>query len=338
MIPRPFIISHGFMRSVAVIAAAVGFAGSARAENIELAMPVGCEIGQTCYIQNYVDDDPSQSSRDYKCGSLTYDAHNGTDFRIPSLAAQKSGVDVLASASGRVLRMRDGVPDGAFGKTAREAVRDVECGNGVLIEHPGGWETQYCHMANGSLAVKPGDDVARGQRLGRIGLSGLTEYPHLHFTVRYKGAIVDPFAYGAVPGSCGGGESLWQPALRARLAYQERAVLNAGFMSGPPTMELIEEASAEGQSVSANSPALVAFIRAIGLKAGDTQGLVIKDPQGQVLAENRTAPLQSNKAQYMLFAGKKRPPNGWDHGTYKATYTVERDGQVVLEKQLELAL
>ncbi|MGY3607271.1 MULTISPECIES: M23 family metallopeptidase [unclassified Bradyrhizobium] len=337
MIATPSTISTSFIRSVAAIATAAGFAGSARAENIELGMPVGCEIGRTCYIQNYVDDDPSQSSRDYKCGTLTYDAHNGTDFRIPSLAAQRSGVDVLASASGRVLRMRDGVPD-ATGKPAREAVRDVECGNGLLVEHPGGWETQYCHMANGSLAVKPGDDIARGQRLGRIGLSGLTEYPHLHFIVRYKGAVVDPFAYGAVPGSCGSGESLWQPALRARLAYQERAVLNAGFMNGPPTMELIEEASAEGQSVSADSPALVAFVRAIGLKAGDTQGLVIKDPQGQVLAENRAAPLQSNKAQYMLFAGKKRPPNGWGRGTYKATYTVERDGQVVLEKQLELAL
>jgi peptidase M23-like protein len=337
MISGPFTISPGFVRSVAAIAAAIGFACDARAENIELGMPVGCEIGQSCYIQNYVDDDPSPSSRDYKCGTLTYDGHNGTDFRIPSLAAQKAGVDVLASASGRVLRMRDGVPD-ATGKPAAEAVRDVECGNGVLIEHPGGWETQYCHMANGSLAVKPGDDVTRGQRLGRIGLSGLTEYPHLHFTVRYRGAIVDPFDYGAALGSCGGGASLWQAGLRAKLAYQDRAVLNAGFMSGPPTMELIEQASAEGPPLSASSPALVAFVRGIGLKAGDAQGLVIKDPQGQVVAENRTAPLQSNKAQYMLFAGKKRPPNGWDHGAYKATYTVQRDGKVVLEKQLELKL
>jgi len=233
--------------------------------------------------------------------------------------------------------MRDGVPD-AIGKPAAEAVRDVECGNGVVIEHPGGWETQYCHMANGSLAVKPGDNVAGGQRLGRIGLSGLTEYPHLHFTVRYRGAVVDPFAYGAAPGSCGGGTSLWQPSLRAKLAYQDRAVLNAGFMSGPPTMELIEAASGEAQPLSPSSPALVAFVRAIGLKSGDAQSLVIKDPQGQVVAENRTAPLQSNKAQYMLFAGKKRPPNGWDHGAYKATFTVERDGKVVLEKQLELKL
>ncbi len=56
------------------------------------------------------------------------------------------------------------------------------------------------------------------------------------------------------------------------------------------------------------------------------------------MPKTEAAPLQSNKAQYMLFAGKKRPPNGWDRGTYKATYTVEREGQVVLEKRLELTL
>ena len=64
------------------------------------------------------------------------------------------------------------------------------------------------------------------------------------------------------------------------------------------------------------------------------QRLVLKDPFANVIAENRAAPLASNKAQYMLFAGKKRPPGGW--GTYTATYVVEREGQIVLKKDLEL--
>ncbi len=59
---------------------------------------------------------------------------------------------------------------------------DRECGNGVVIAHAGGWETQYCHMAQGGLAVKPDQPVTTGQTLA-VGLSGLTEYPHLHFTV-----------------------------------------------------------------------------------------------------------------------------------------------------------
>jgi hypothetical protein len=103
-------------------------------------------------------------------------------------------------------------------------------------------------------------------------------------------------------------------------------------------MELIEDGSAESQKPSAGSMAIVAFVRAIGLKAGDAQWLVIKDPLDNVIAENRSAPLQANKAQFMLFAGKKRPPGGWERGSYKATYVVERDGQIVLRKDLELML
>ncbi|MVT75769.1 peptidoglycan DD-metalloendopeptidase family protein [Bradyrhizobium cajani] len=269
---------------------------------------------------------------------MTYDNHNGTDFRLPSLAAQKTGVEVRAAAGGRILRTRNDALDDAFTKSGREAVRETECGNGVVIEHPGQWETQYCHLAAGSVLVNVGDKVEPGQPIGRVGLSGLTEYPHLHFTVRHNGAVVDPFAYGVRPGSCEGGQSLWLAAIRSKLEYQERAILNAGFTTGPVTMELIEDGSAERQTPSASSMAIVAFVRAIGLKAGDAQWLVIKGPLENVIAENRSAPLQGNKAQFMLFAGKKRPPGGWDRGTYKATYVIERDGQVVLKKDLELTL
>ena len=340
---KPLTMAQIFVRGVSfssafAIAAALGFPSGVIAQNIQLGMPIACEPGRTCYIQNYRDADPSASARDYKCGTRTYDGHNGTDFRSPSLASQKAGVEVLASASGRVLRIREGAPDGAFGKSAREAVRHIECGNGVVIEHPEQWQTQYCHMASGSLLVKPGESVKAGQPLGRVGLSGLTEYPHLHFTVRHKGAVVDPFAYGAASDACGGGELLWRPALHAQLVYQERAILNAGFASGPLTMELIEDGSAGKELPSASAAAIVAFIRAIGLKTGDAQRLVLKDPTGNVIAENRASQLEKDKAQYMLFTGKKRPPSGWDRGTYKATYVVERDGRVVLKKDLELTL
>ena len=344
---KPLTMAREFMRGAtfsrtfalaATLGLSSGLSSEVIAQSIQLGMPIACEPGRTCYIQNYIDADPSASARDFKCGTLTYDGHNGTDFRLPSLASQRAGVEVLASASGRVLRTRDGAPDGAFGKSAREAVRDVECGNGVVIEHPEHWETQYCHMASGSLAVKPGDEVKAGQPLGRVGLSGLTEYPHLHFTVRQKGAVVDPFAYGAAAGSCGSGEPLWHPALRAQLAYQERAIINAGFASGPVTMESIEDGSADKELPSASAAAIVVFVRVIGLKTGDAQQLAIKDPLGNVIAENRAPQLQTNKAQFMLFTGKKRPATGWGRGTYKATYVVERDGRVVLKKDMELTL
>ncbi|MBR1120514.1 M23 family metallopeptidase [Bradyrhizobium lablabi] len=322
----------------AAIAVTLGFSPDAIAQGIQLGMPIACQPGRTCYIQNYVDIDPSSSAQDYKCGTLTYNGHNGTDFRLPSLAAQKAGVEVIASASGRVLRTRDGMPDGAFGKSSREAVRDVECGNGVVIEHPENWETQYCHMANTSLSVKPGEMVKAGQPIGRVGLSGLTEYPHLHFTVRHNGAIVDPFAFGAASNACGSGKSLWYPETHAQLAYEERAVLNAGFSDAPVTMESIEDGTANSESLSASAAALVFFVRAIGLKAGDAQHLVLRDPAGKVIAENRASQLDRDKAQFMLFTGRKRPASGWDRGTYKASYVVERDGRAVLKKEIELTL
>lgn len=315
----------------------LAFISSVVAENVRLKMPVACDPGRNCNIQNYVDIDSSSAAKDYKCGTLTYDGHNGTDFRLSSLDAQRVRVNVLASASGRVVRTRDGVLDGSFRKSAREAVRDIECGNGVVIEHSDHWETQYCHMANGTLQIKPGDFVKAGQPLGQIGLSGLTEYPHLHFTVRHQGRIVDPFAYGAPPGTCDGGEFLWDPSLREQLAYRERAILNAGFTSNPVTMDMIENGNAEKSLPSVDSPAIVAFIRTLGLKAGDEQWLAVTNPAGNVIAENRAVPLNNNKAQVMLFAGRKRPEKGWDQGTYKATYVVKRDGEVVLKKEFELS-
>jgi hypothetical protein len=103
-------------------------------------------------------------------------------------------------------------------------------------------------------------------------------------------------------------------------------------------MDHIEDGKAGGELPSADSPALVAFVRAVGLKAGDVQWIAVKDPSGKVIAENRAAPLDRNKAQFMLFAGRKRPASGWAQGTYKATYVVERDGRVVLKSDLELPL
>ena len=156
-------------------------------EAIELRLPINCEIGVTCEVQNYVDLDPSSQARDYQCGSRTYDGHKGMDFRLPSLRAQRAGVNVLAAAPGRVLRVRDGVPDMSVRERGIGAVNGRECGNGVVVDHGEGWSTQYCHMAQGSLLVKPGDKVEASQPLGRVGLSGMTEYPHLHFAVTFQG-------------------------------------------------------------------------------------------------------------------------------------------------------
>jgi hypothetical protein len=214
----------------------------------------------------------------------------------------------------------------------RESVADVECGNGAVVDHGRGWQTQYCHMARGSIAVKPGDGVKAGDRIGRVGLSGMTEFPHLHFTIRKDDTPVDPFAYGAPEKSCGGGTSLWEPSIQRTLAYQAGSVLNKGFAPGPVTMEAVESGAAEREVPTTSAPALVAYVRAIGLKGGDVQILVLLDPDGKPLARNKAQPLDRDKAQWMLFAGVKQPAGGFRPGLYRALYRVERDGKPAIEQ------
>ncbi|MBA4794352.1 MAG: M23 family metallopeptidase [Phenylobacterium sp.] len=301
----------------------------------QLVFPVDCVLGQTCEIQNYVDRDPGPGAKDYRCEERTYQDHKGVDIRVPSMAAQRAGVYVLAAAPGVVARLRDGVADVSVRSADASPVDGMECGNGVVIDHGEGWETQYCHLARNSLLVRQGEQVQAGQAIARIGLSGNTEYPHLHFTVRRDGQVVDPFAPDMSAGGCAARGALWSPAALKAMAYREGAVLNTGFSSGAVSMEALEDGGVA--DAAQHAPALVAYVRAIGLEGGDVQHLKVLAPDGTVLAETAEEPLDRAKAQYLLYAGRRTPAEGWPPGAYRAQYWVERGGQRVLEREFQLA-
>jgi hypothetical protein len=103
-------------------------AGAFQLAPFKLAWPVDCTLGQTCHIQHYVGHDPGPGERDFTCGTLSYDGHDGTDIALPNRAAMAAGVKVLATAPGRVLGARDGVEDFV------PPVPGKECGNGVLVD------------------------------------------------------------------------------------------------------------------------------------------------------------------------------------------------------------
>jgi murein DD-endopeptidase MepM/ murein hydrolase activator NlpD len=319
------------MRWIALFAAAAVPAFAA--DTIVFDLPVACVIGKSCFLQQYFDHDPGPGATDYTCGVKSYDGHDGVDIRLPTQAAMRQGVDVLAAAPGVVKGVRDGMPDADVRLAGAASVKGRECGNGVVIAHEGGWETQYCHMANGSVRAKVGDRVAAGTVLGRIGESGDAAFPHLHFSVRHDGTKLDPFATEA---SCGKGASLWSVKAKAALAYRAPQIINTGFAGAPVSMDQIESGpitQPDGQSA-----ALVAYVRAIALKAGDVQELTILAPGGGVLVTQKTAPLDANKAQWMMFGGKKRPPNGFAPGRYTARYQVIRAGKPVLADSFFLDL
>ena len=297
-----------------------------------LAWPVACEVGRSCMVQHYVDHGAAGGgARDYRCGPQTYGRHDGTDIRLPDMARQRAGVAVLAAAPGVVSGMRDGVADRSTREAGAPPVAGRECGNGVMLQHAGGWSTQYCHLARGSVTVRPGQTVAAGAALGRVGLSGETEFPHLHFTVRHGAAVVDPFAPELAPAACaasGPARTLWG---RSAAPYRDPQVLNAGFAPGPVTMEQVE--AGEIATPTGGAPALVAYVRAIGLQAGDVQTLTLAAPDGTPLAASTTPPLDRNKAQWLTFAGRRLKTAAWPPGRYRLRYEVKRAGKVVLAEE-----
>ena len=326
----------GPLLAISVAAAALPALTRAQAEGPKLAFPVACVIGRTCEVQHYVDRDPGPAARDYRCGHRTYDKHSGIDIRLLDMAAQKRGVDVLAAAPGRVARLRDGEPDISVRTTGVAAVANKECGNGVVIDHGEGWETQYCHLARGSVRVKPGDVVQAGTPIAKVGLSGQTEFPHLHMTVRHAGKVVDPFAPNEASGACAAQGSMWMPEAARALYYKAGVIMNSGFAGAPVTDGAIE-AGGVAQPNSA-SPALVAYMRVIEADKGDELEITVRGPDGAVLVTHRQPPLDRDKAQYFAMAGKKRPPNGWPKGRYVADLKVWRGGKAVMRKQVAAVL
>lgn len=72
-------------------------------------------------------------------------------------------------------------------------------GLSVTLEHPGGWRTYHGHLAG--WMVRPGDQVAAGQVIGLVGMTGRTTGPHLHFGLYSPaGEPVDPLPF-LPPGS-----------------------------------------------------------------------------------------------------------------------------------------
>jgi len=99
--------------------------------------------------------------------------HKGVDIGAPY------GLPVLAAANGKVV----------------EAAYDALSGYGlsVIIEHKYGFRTRYGHMS--TIVVKPGQEVAQGQRIGAVGSTGVSTGPHLHFEIEIGTQVLDPTGF-----------------------------------------------------------------------------------------------------------------------------------------------
>jgi Peptidase family M23 len=251
---------------------------------IALDLPAQCQLGETCWVVNYVDVDSSVAAKDFQCHERTYNGHDGIDLAIRDRGVMDQGVSVIAAASGTIRRVRDGVADVGLSKTnSREAIAGRECGNGVVIDHGRGWETQYCHLKQHSIRVTIGERVDRGNELGLIGLSGKTEFPHVHLTVRHDGRVIDPFMGRPREAGCGAeGHSLWRDP---RITYEDVALYHAGFASEEPQIDAIRGGHAVADTLSADAVALVLWVDIFGVQADDQFRVQITAPDGRMILD-----------------------------------------------------
>ena len=327
-----------FRVACALIVAAGLTSSPASAGPPSLSLPIACTIGPGCQIQNYADDDAGTGVRDYACGGLTYDGHKGTDIRLRDVAAMTRGVNVLAAADGVVKALRDDMADVSIREAGSASVTGRECGNGIVVNHGEGWVTQYCHMRRGSIRVQSGAQVTRGDMLGVVGLSGFTEFAHVHFEVRNGAKIINPFTGVALGAAACGSSSgtLWDASAAAALAYKPAAFLAGGFSAAPVTMSDAERAPPAAPN--STSSALVAYVRVLGVRAGDLETLTVTGPGGNVFATKGPEPLAKAKVQWLSFAGRKLTSAAWPPGTYSATYSLERQDKKIIDERFSFQL
>lgn len=161
-----------------------------------------CGAGH-CSPSAYYDTNRSASyRRDWACHTRTYNQHDGTDIAIGGFAAMNQGRWVMAAAAGTVIAKHDGEYD---------RCTNGHCGtaNYVKIRHADGKVSWYWHLKKWSVRVKVGQHVACGALLGKVGSSGYSTGPHLHFGTQAtsRSAMRDPF--GATSSACGTTGTWW---------------------------------------------------------------------------------------------------------------------------------
>ncbi|PLS20256.1 M23 family metallopeptidase [Neptunicoccus cionae] len=320
-------------RLAKVVFLGVGMAGGTGAwADPMLRQPIDCRLGETCEIQQFMDHDTGEGSRDFACGIASYDGHKGTDFRV-SVPMMDEGVAVLAAADGVVLGLRDSMTDRRIVLPEdRQAVEGKECGNGVVLRHAEGWETQYCHMKLGSLRVQKRQKVKAGDPLGEVGLSGKTQFPHLHLSVRKDGIPVDPFAPEFDGETCAYSATgtLWEDSFAQAFTYQPVKVIDLGLADRALDMRDVVDGRWSDFTIEKDAP-LVVYGLAVNGQEGDRMQLVLDGPAGNIVDITQDG-LAKPQAQWFAFAGKRQPAGGWGHGSYGMTVRVLRDGAILHER------
>jgi Peptidase family M23 len=110
-------------------------------------------------------------------------SYHGNEAKNSSYYAY--GANIHAVVDGRVVSTHDGMPENVprSGRMATTINLENIAGNNVIEDLGDGRYAMYAHLIPGSVRVKPGDHVIKGQVIGKLGNSGNSSEPHLHFQI-----------------------------------------------------------------------------------------------------------------------------------------------------------
>lgn len=270
---------------------------------LKLGLPVEGELDKDFWIVNYVDHLPDTGAiRDFQCGRQTYDGHQGTDFALRSFRHMDSGVYAIASAPGRVMAVIDTLFD-----RNKMVDRSLGYGNYVAIRHSEGVFTYYAHLRRSSVLVRVGDSVQKGQRLGRIGSSGTSEDPHLHFEVWLN---VDPFA-----GGCSNRLVRWDEQPTYSNTYE---LLDADVTTWPPSLDTLRERPPQAASIGKQDTAITFWSLQRHVTATDRLGVKWLTPDDETWFSYESTPGRAS-TYYYWWSWIRRPSTS---GLWKVEYRV----------------
>ncbi|MET7881417.1 M23 family metallopeptidase, partial [Micromonospora profundi] len=129
----------------------------------------------------------------------TYAGHDDYDIDMIPTSGSAWGRPILASFGGTVVRA--GIDGTLGGRTPSNPSGPMGTGGGyyVRIDHGNGWESLYLHMLQSPM-VSVGQQVRIGQQLGKVGSTGSSSGPHLHFEQTRDGAKVESYFNGVPSG------------------------------------------------------------------------------------------------------------------------------------------
>jgi murein DD-endopeptidase MepM/ murein hydrolase activator NlpD len=126
-------------------------------------------------------------------GNVGWRTHGGIDIGNEPRQDIGPGNDVVFAQSGTVVYTNDTCDaDGSYGNRCGSGF-----GNYVKVEGIDGVDYYYAHLHPGTINVKVGDNVTKGQQFAKIGDSGSSTAAHLHYEVRERGSSnkLDPWDY-----------------------------------------------------------------------------------------------------------------------------------------------